>query len=73
MLRSFASSISVVMRSEPDWGELLGIKDFQDAMYKDRFVIRKRDKNGNRPRLQYINQNAFEDNGYERIIQAIKS
>lgn len=73
LLKQPKGPLFVVMRSEPDWGELLGIKDFQDAKYKDRFVIRKRDKNGNRPRLQYINQNAFEDNGYERIIQAIKS
>ena len=62
----------VVMRSEPDWEKLLGIS-FQEDKYKNRFILRKRDKNGHRPRLQYINQNAFADNGYERILQAVNS
>lgn len=62
----------VVMRSEPDWEELLGIR-FHESQFKDRFVLRKRDKNGHRPRMQYINQNAFADNGYKRIIQAFNS
>ena len=60
------------MRSEPDWEKLLGIS-FQEDKYKNRFILRKRDKNGHRPRLQYINQNAFADNGYERILQAVNS
>lgn len=62
----------VVMRSEPDWENLLDI-NFQDPKYKDRFVLRNRDKNGHRPRMQYINQNAFANNGYKSIIQAFKS
>jgi hypothetical protein len=58
------------MRSEPDWEELLGI-NFQNSKYKNRFILRKRDKNGHRPRMQYINSNAFADDGYNCIIKAL--
>ena len=72
LLKQSNGPLFVVMRSEPDLEKLLGIS-FQGSEYKNRFILRKRDKNGHRPRLQDISQNAFADNGYKRIIPAIRS
>ena len=72
LLKRSDGPLFVVMRSEPDWEELLEI-DFQNSKYKNRFILRKRDKNGHRPRMQYINPNAFADDGYKCIINAIKA
>ncbi|MBO7477341.1 MAG: hypothetical protein J6U04_05350 [Salinivirgaceae bacterium] len=69
LLESPDGPLFVVMRSEPDWGKLLGI-DFQRE-YKNRFILRKRDINERRPRAQSINPNAFTDDGYRRILNAI--
>ncbi len=69
LLESPDGPLFVVMRSEPDWEKLLGI-DFQRE-YKNRFILRKRDINGHRPRAQSINPNAFADDGYRRILYAI--
>jgi hypothetical protein len=62
----------VVMRSEPEWAKLLGI-DFEDSKYKHRFILRKRDKQGHRPRSQFISENAFTDGGYQKIINKINN
>ncbi len=64
--------IFVVMRSESEWERLLGVSSFQNGKYKERFILRKLDKNGRHPRAQYINSNAFDGNGYERIKQILK-
>lgn len=62
----------VVMRSEPEWGKLLGI-DFDNSRYKNRFILRKRDKQGHRPRSQFINESAFVGKGYKKIINKINN
>ena len=69
LLESPDGPLFVIMRSEPDWEKLLGI-DFQRE-YKNRFILRKRDINERRPRAQSINPNAFTDDGYRRILNAI--
>ena len=57
----------VVMRSEKQWAELLGI-DFQDSKYRDKFILRKRDKNDKPLRRQFITEQAFaEKNDYATI------
>lgn len=62
----------VVMRSEPEWEKLLGI-NFQNSKYKDRFILRQYNKNGHRPRAQYINSKAFANNGYRKLIHSINN
>ena len=57
--------------NEPEWAKLLGI-DFEGSKYKHRFILRKRDKQGHRPRSQYISESAFTDGGYQKIINKIK-
>ena len=64
----------VVMRSEDNWSDFLGYgkKDgFANCSDKAHFILRKRNNNGSRPRGQYINANAFEEGGYQKIIDAI--
>lgn len=63
----------VVMRSEKQWAELLGI-NFQDSKYRDKFILRKRDKNDKPLRRQFITEQAFaEKNDYATIANAIKT
>ena len=63
----------VVMRSEEKWAELLGI-DFRDSKYKDKFILRKTDKNDNPPRKQFISEKAFaQPDDYAKIVNAIKA
>ena len=64
----------VVMRSEKMWAKLLGsdsneVFDFNKD--KKHFILRKRDINEHLPRGQYINENAFLDEGCQKIINAI--
>jgi len=65
----------VVMRSEDKWSELLNygkVRGFDNCKYKEHFILRRRyGEKEARPRGQYINANAFEEGGYQRIIDAI--
>lgn len=66
----------VVLRSEPEWGEMFGIEvsDKRNEFVENRnFIIRKRDKNGHRPRGQFINENAFYyADDFQRLVDKIK-
>lgn len=75
MLNQPDCPLFVVMRSEVQWAKLLfGLKDgFKNSPSKDHFILRKRNANDSRPRGQYINENAFDDNIYNTIVNAINS
>ena len=73
MLEQPDSPQFVVMRSEKKWAELLGI-DFRDSKYKDKFILRKADKNKKPPRKQFISEKAFaQPDDYAKIVNAIKT